>query len=155
MAQEAGPQMHVGQQLRNLGGVTLSGEFKHIVLPDSPSQHLVVFTFSPGCPACQASQTQWALLAQQLERRTGWRVLWVSRDPISLTSSYCAQHEIPSAEVLAEPTYATHLQLALGFVPNTVAVGPGGVIEKVWTGKMNAEQWQQVFSYFGAEAPHL
>jgi hypothetical protein len=40
---------------------------------------LVIITFSPSCPACQANQEGWMQLASTLEQQEFAR--WVSRDP--------------------------------------------------------------------------
>jgi peroxiredoxin len=141
------PQIAARTQLQMLAGLTLDGHIEPVNLP-APGSKLFVITFSPGCPACQANQEEWMKLASTL-KRDGVRVLWVSRDPVGITRDYCLKQGIPLSDVLADPPYRTYLQLGLARVPNTVLVGAGGVVEKVWAGRLDPAGWNSVYAYFG------
>src|SRR5712664_4530043 len=82
------PQISAGAQLQMLTGLALDGRLEPVTLPTAGSK-LLIITFSPGCPACQANQEGWMRLASTLEQK-GVRVLWVSRDAIEITRSYLA-----------------------------------------------------------------
>ena len=141
------PQITAGAQLQMLSGLALDGRPQQVTLPESGS-NLLIITFSPGCPACQANQDGWKKLANTLELK-GVRVLWVSRDPIEITRDYCSKHGIPLSDVLADPPYRTFAQLGLVRVPNTVLVGAEGRVEKVWAGRLDQAGWNTLFAYFG------
>src|SRR6266481_7938326 len=141
------PQISAGAQLQTLAGVALDGRLEPVVLPTAGSK-LLIITFSPGCPACQANQDGWMRLASTLEQN-GVRVLWVSRDPIGITRDYCTKHGIPLSDTLADPPYRTFAQLGLARVPNTLLVGAEGRVEKVWAGRMDQAGWNTMFAYFG------
>ncbi len=147
LLEAAAPQINAGTQLRMLSGLALDGRVEPVSLPSAGSQ-LLIITFSPGCPACQANQEGWTKLANTLEQK-GVRVLWVSRDPIEITRDYCLKHGIPLSEALADPPYRTYLQLGLARVPNAVLVRPGGTVEKVWGGRLDQAGWNAMFAYFG------
>jgi peroxiredoxin len=140
------PQISAGTQLQMLAGLALDGRLEPVALPAAGSK-LLIITFSPGCPACQANQGGWMKLASMLERR-GVRVLWVSRDPIEITSDYCMKHGIPLSDTLADPPYRTFNQLGLARVPNTVLVAAEGKVEKVWAGRLDEAGWNTMFVYF-------
>ncbi len=141
------PQISTGTQLQMLSGVAFDGRLYPVALPAAGSK-LLIITFSPGCPACQANQDGWMRLATTLEQK-GVRVLWVSRDPIEITRDYCAKHGIPLSDTLADPPYRTFAQLGLARVPNTVLVGAEGRVEKVWAGRLGQAGWNTMFTYFG------
>jgi peroxiredoxin len=141
------PQITAGTQLRMLAGVALEGHLEAVALPAAGSK-LLVITFSPGCPACQANQEGWTKLASALKQE-GVRVLWVSRDPIEVTRDYCVKHGIPLSDMLADPPYRTFAQLGLARVPNTLLVGAAGRVEKVWAGRQDQAGWDSIFAYFG------
>ncbi len=101
-----------------LSGLGLDGRVEPVNLPSAGSK-LLIITFSPGCPACQANQEGWMKLASALEQR-GVRVLWISRDPIEITRDYCTKHGIRLSDALADPPYGTFVQLGLARVPNTL-----------------------------------
>jgi len=124
------PQISAGTQLQMLAGLALDGRLEQVALPAADSE-LLIITFSPGCPACQANQDGWMRLASTLEQK-GVRVLWVSRDPIEITRNYCMKHGISLSDTLADPSYRTFAQLGLARVPNTLLVGAGGRVEKLW-----------------------
>lgn len=140
------PQITSGAHFEMLGGLSLDGRFQPLALPSADSK-LLIITFSPGCPACQANQQGWMKLAGVLEQK-GVRVLWLSRDPIAITRDYCLKHGIRLADTLADPPYGTYLQLGLARVPNTVLVGASGRVEKVWAGRLDEAGWKSLFAYF-------
>jgi peroxiredoxin len=141
------PQITAGTQLQMLAGVAFDGRLEPVTLP-APDSKLLIITFSPGCPACQANQDGWMKLASTLEQK-GVRVLWVSRDPIEITRDYCLKHGIRLSDVLADPPYRTFAQLGLARVPNTLLVGAEGRVEKVWAGRLDQAGWNTMFAYFG------
>ena len=141
------PQISAGAQLQTLVGVALDGRLEPVALPAAGSK-LLIITFSPGCPACQANQDGWMRLAGTLEQK-GVRVLWVSRDPIEITRDYCTKHGIRLSDTLADPPYRTFAQLGLARVPNTLLVGAEGRVEKVWAGRLDQAGWDTMFAYFG------
>lgn len=142
------PQIAAGTQLQMLSALTLDGRIVPVGFPALGSK-LLILTFSPGCPACQANQAKWMNLASTLGQKGTVRVLWVSRDPIEVTKEYCLKHGIPLSDVLADPPYRTHAQLGLARVPNTVLVDASGTVEKVWPGRLDQAGWDTLFAYFG------
>lgn len=143
----AAPQITAGTQLQMLSGLSLDGRVEPVNLPSADSK-LLIITFSPGCPACQENQEGWMKLANALEQK-GIHVVWVSRDPIDITREYCLKHGIPLVEAVADPPYRTYLELGLARVPNTVLVGSGGTVEKVWAGRLEPAVWNSLYAYFG------
>jgi peroxiredoxin len=147
LSEALAPQIAAGTQLQMLSGLSLDGHLQSVALPAAGSK-LLIMTFSPGCPACQANQGGWMKLADALEQK-GVRVLWMSRDPIEITRDYCAKHAIRLSNTLADPPYRTYAQLGLARVPNTLLVGANGTVEKVWAGRQDQPGWKRMFAYFG------
>ena len=147
LSESLAPQIAAGTQLQMLAGIAFDGRLEPVTLPAAGSK-LLIITFSPGCPACQANQDGWMRLASKLEQK-GVRVLWVSRDPIEITRDYCTKHGIRLSDTLADPPYRTFAQLGLARVPNTVLVGAEGRVEKVWAGRLDQAGWNTMFTYFG------
>ena len=147
LSEALAPQITAGTQLQMLAGIGFDGRLEPVTLPSADSK-LLIITFSPGCPACQANQDGWMKLAGVLEQR-GVRVLWVSRDSIEITRDYCLKHGIPLAATLADPPYRTFAQLGLARVPNTLLVGAEGRVEKAWAGRLDQAGWNTMFTYFG------
>jgi hypothetical protein len=150
----APPELAVGKPLGgSLAAATIDGGLRELQWPHAEGDRMLVITFSPGCPACQANQAGWDLLTKEVVARQHWPVLWVSRDPVGLTREYALAVRLPLADVVADPPYRTYVQLALHEVPNTMVVGPRGVIERLWPGRLDAKKWKDMFAYFGASAP--
>jgi len=145
---DAPPQVPLGKQLRNLAGVSLEGQMKQISLPSLDPERLLIVTFSPGCPACRENLRGWLALAAQLKSRPGWRVVWISGDPVGFTADHLAQEHTSSVEILADPPYRTYLELGMAAVPNTIVVRPGGIVECVWQGRLGAAEWKRIAEYF-------
>jgi peroxiredoxin len=146
------PTMDAGSRLYGLAGTNMEGRLVRIEWPATADQHLLLITFSPGCPACRANQKGWSALSTELKNR-GWHVLWVSRDTVEQTKEYCAQQAIDPSDVLAEPPYGTYIQLKLQTVPFTILVGDHGTIQRSWGGSLPLSTWRQVFSYVQLTEP--
>jgi peroxiredoxin len=147
LSEALAPQITAGTQLKMLAGVALNGRLEPVTLPSAGSK-LLIITFSPSCPACQANQEGWMKLSGALQQE-GIRVLWLSRDPMEITRDYCMKHGISLSDTLADPPHRTYVQLGLARVPNTVLVGADGRVEKVWVGRLDQAGWNTIFGYFG------
>ncbi len=147
MLMNSATEIPAGTTLHGIAGLTLDGHLRTIA-PPGPGSHTLFITFSPGCPACRASEKSWARLTRQMELR-GWQVIWVSRDPSDTTKDYAESENIPTSNVILDPPYRTYLQLALKAVPNIVAVGSGGIVEKVWPGSVDTAGWKDALGYLG------
>lgn len=144
----ARPNIEVGKHLgRSVAAVTLDNLFHPIEFSAADSKRTLIITFSPLCPHCKANQQMWSIATKELRRRGGWRILWISRDPAAPTKDYCEDYDMPLAETFADPTYRTYLMLDLKEVPNTISVDQRGVVEQVWRGELQSDQWRQLFSY--------
>ena len=55
LREAAAPQIARGMQLQMLSGLPLNGRVERVSLPSANSK-LLIITFSPRCPACQANQ---------------------------------------------------------------------------------------------------
>ena len=148
------PQIAAGTQLQMLSGLTLDGRVVPVGFPALGSK-LLILTFSPGCPACRANQDRLMRLANTLAQTGDVRVLWVSRDPIDITREYCLKYGIPLSDAVADPPYRTYVQLGLTRVPNTLLIGAGGTVEKVWPGLLDQAGWNSMFAYFDADKARL
>src|ERR1700760_1410661 len=64
----AASQITAGTQLHMLSGLALDGHVQPLTLLGAGSK-LLIITFSPGCPACQANQEGWTKLANAVEQK--------------------------------------------------------------------------------------
>lgn len=129
--------VHRDQPLHDIGGVGFDGRFHTIDIPRA-GEHLLIFTFAPGCPECVASKSFDTALSEQA-KKLGWRTLWISRGNPEETRAYCNASDIPVEETLVNPPYATYLRLGLAAVPQLVAVSENGKVDEVWLGRLTAE----------------
>lgn len=146
----------VGRLIHDLSGSTMDGKLRTISIPEKPGEKLLIVTFSPGCSFCRASLASWLRLSRELAQKPEWHVLWISRDPLQVTRQYCTEQELPADETIADPTYRTYVQLALKAVPNTIVIGAGGHVEKVWTGALDTQmKWNEIAAYFNLQQKEL
>ena len=71
--------VHRDEPLHDIGGVGFDGRFHTIDMPRA-GEHLLIFTFAPGCPECVASKSFDIALSEQA-KKLGWRTVWISRVP--------------------------------------------------------------------------
>src|SRR5713226_256071 len=62
------PHITAGAHLEKLAGLALDGRLQPVVQPPTDCK-LLIITFSPGCPACQANQEGWMKLGGTLEQK--------------------------------------------------------------------------------------
>lgn len=141
----------VGMRVDNLAAVSLDGALTPITPPQAASDRLLVIAMSPGCPICQANKSAFVAITitTNLQRRSGWRVVWVSRDSVLVTRKYCQKENIPASGVLADPTHGTFLQLGLQKVPHIIALRSDGTIDRVWLGRLDTATLTDILSYSG------
>ena len=147
--------VHREQPLHDIGGVGIDGRFHTVEMPHSLAEHLLVFTFAPGCPECVLSKPFDAALSDQA-KKLGWRTVWISRGTPEETRAFCTASGIPLEETLVNPPYATYLRLGLAAVPQVVAVGKDGEVEEVWLGRLTSESTKSAAKFLadhpGAQA---
>ena len=68
LSEALAPQITAGTQLQMIAGIGFDGRLEPVALPSADSK-LLIITFSPGCPACQANQEGWMRLASTLEKK--------------------------------------------------------------------------------------
>jgi hypothetical protein len=135
-------------RVRDPAAVNLQGVFDPIALPGTDAERLLIITFSPGCPICAANQPFLAALARDLKNGRGYRVLWLTRDSIKVTRQHCERNNIPMEDVMAEAPIRTYRQLGLDAVPQMFVVKSGGIIDRAWNGRLNAEKLAEISGYF-------
>lgn len=132
------PPIEVGMRVDEISGVSMTGTPRLVHAPADPSEKLLLITMSPGCPICRANLADWVSLTEEATGRAGWRVLWVSRDPVKRTRQFFEAQNIRVADVVADPAYSTYRELKLEGVPYTFIVGSTGV-ERVWRGRITVQ----------------
>ena len=92
---------------------------------------------------------------QGLRQRTGWQMVWVSRDSVDATSNYFTNDSFANGDVFADPPYRTYAQLGLAAVPKTIVVGTAGNVEQVWRGQFDQDIWKHALAYLGISGSPL
>lgn len=152
LAAEAAPLLRdvtPGARLQSLSAASMDGQYRNVALSGETGEQTLIITFSPACPPCMENTPVWTSLAATLAKRPGWRVLWVSRDPIPETREYCLSHSVPLEDVLAEPAFETYVELGMRAVPLTILAGPGGAVQRVWSGRLEAGALDQALRIAG------
>ncbi len=150
---DTGSNIEAGKHIsRRLAAATLDGGFSKIPVPALEGKRTLLITFSPGCPYCKVNQKYWSLITSELRRIGTWNIVWVSRDPVDVTTDYCADSGIPLTETFADPTYLTYTMLDLKVVPSTVVIDDRGVVQRIWRGQLNAVKWKELSHELGLSA---
>jgi hypothetical protein len=143
--------VHRDRPLKNIGGVGLDGRFHMVSLPVSSADHLLLFTFAPGCPECQLQEPLIATVSREAKKR-GWRTVWISSGGVEDTRAYCEASEIPVEETLIEPPHWTYLSLGMEVVPQLVAVGEKGKVEEVWMGRITEKTAASISQFMASHS---
>lgn len=141
-----------GDPLPPLRGLDPSGR-QLTIRYDDPSRETILFVFSPGCRWCELNMANWRVLLEALDERH-YRFVFVSVDPRGV-QQYLHEHGINMSDftVIAEPDPRDRVNYKFSIVPQTIAVGTGGVVRAVWLGALQGEQRQSVERYFSIRFP--
>ena len=142
------PDVTAGQRVGDLAAVDMNGTFKPIALPASQRDRLVLIAMAPTCPISNANRDTWMEMTRALKQRAGWKVVWVSRDPVGMTRSYCERYGIPIEDMVADPVHRTYSQLDMEEVPHMIVVTSSGLVERVWGGRLNPNMTEDIMAYF-------
>lgn len=127
-----------GDGVGDLSGSTPDGQYVRYLTADGSKPTFVV-AMSVECGYCDKNLGAWDRLSVQA-RRSGFQVVWVSRDPLRL---------IPAANrfdrsMIADPTHSTFVQLKLATVPQTMIINPIGRVTYARAGILDAETEGQI-----------
>ena len=77
-----------------------------------------------------------------------WQVVWISQDPLPDARAFVAQHQIADGRVLTDLPWRLYWRLGLHAVPTTAIVGPDGVVERIWLGRVDEDDLQEIVAFF-------
>lgn len=107
--------------------------------------------FSPLCGWCKKNEANIKALAAE----TGSRFRFVGLSTLSVgLKDYIAQGHAPF-QVYAVQSAEQAAKLGLTGTPDTILVGPGAKVERVWMGAYMGDNQKQVQEFFGAKLPGL
>jgi len=125
----------VGELITGVAGADADGRRVILDLRNGPRSFVV--GLSAGCPACQSSLVRFRRLAELASSR-GMRVVYVTRDPVSLAS---ASVMAPSQGItIFEPDYRTYVAVKLAFVPQALILSGEGRVDIVETGQLDEKK---------------
>lgn len=104
----------------------------------------VMLVYSPRCKSCDAQWPVWREIVSKIDG-TKFRVVAVDQTALT-TDAYLAAHRLRGLSVIARPDAATLRDYKLKATPQTVVIGPAGVVEAVWTGASIADAQRQAQS---------
>lgn len=146
------PDIEIGRQLGELPAATMTGVVNAVDLPEKPNENLLILTMSPSCPICKANTDKWLALTSRVSHSGKWRVLWVSRDSMEITKSFLHSVQLDPERMRAEPSHRAYIKLGLDKVPQMIAVTAGGVVDRVWKGRLEGKTESDLMSYLSSRA---
>jgi peroxiredoxin len=130
------PQMEASQgaQVPDLKGFDPDGKPVE-VLYGRDSRKVLVLVFSPTCPFCDQNWPKWQQVISSLDRSAVRPVLV---DVTSTTTAgFVSQHQLSSLPIILKADPQATVNYRFQLTPQTILVGSGGKVEKVWTGVLN------------------
>ncbi len=128
--------LQVGEEVPPFHGITPSGRVE--IVEYDGSHRTLLFVLSPQCTWCLLNIPYWRAIETRL-RDDETRIVAVSTTPGDL-EGYMAEHELSGLPILGEPDPGDLVTYKLDLTPQTLLIGPGGVVERVWPGVIRPEQ---------------
>jgi hypothetical protein len=122
----------VGEALPPLVGYDLRGQRVAFDLTTGDAATLILGV-SANCIYCLDMLDTHRMLAD-LASRAGYRVYWITRDPLEIANKSVYTRVSGQDQFLIEPTHRTYRALGLGFTPQTILVSSDGRIDAAWKG---------------------
>jgi hypothetical protein len=116
---------------------------------EAEARKTLLLVFSAGCRACKQNMPNWRLIRERLG--LALRVAAVSLWPEG-AKQYVATHGLDDLTVVVDPEAGDKVSYKLAHTPQTILVGPGGRVEGVWTGLLDADAVEQIVSAATARA---
>jgi peroxiredoxin len=108
------------------------------------SRKAILFIFSPDCGFCTKNMPNWKKIIDRVDRRSYHLVAVSIKSESSGVKEYVDQQGLSGLTILTEVNLKNKLSYEMRATPQTLVIDHGGRVEKVWTGVIEAEEWQDV-----------
>lgn len=142
------PRIRVGALLEDVTGTDPNGLPLTIHFADS-KKPTVLLILRPGCQWCDRNMPNWKALIQ--EKGRDFQFVAVSLSGIGF-KEYLETKGLAVSGVFASKEKNPTLKDITG-TPQTIVVGPDGIVRKVWFGAYAPEVKHQVEAFFGVTLP--
>lgn len=118
------------------------------------SHRQLIFAFTTRCPFCKEMLPLWKYFADSVAQKNSVAVLGISLDPLQETQAYLAEQQIHFPVFIPTDTETFSNKNKLHTVPQTILRSPQGIVEKVWRGRLTAEQFNEVVQAISGSIIH-
>lgn len=140
-----------GAVVESITGFDLRGRAVSIPFGQKSKQTLL-FAFSPKCSHCAKNWPTWANIISSLPKDSV-RVVLLNVSPYRVDQGYLVNHGVSALPLLAAVAPKFLADFGFGATPQTVLVGQGGLIEKVWTGELGDNDADDIKRALGRSCP--
>jgi hypothetical protein len=117
-----------------------------------PWKPTVLLVTRPDCSTCNRNMPNWQKLVAATADRYRFVVLWRSGSNAGM-ASYLSGNHLSVLALALPPMDEASLPLRAGGTPQTIVVGPDGVVRKYWQGAFTHSIRAEVEEYFGVSLP--
>jgi len=143
------PIVNVGKRLPELAGHDPEGNSLTIRFSDY-RKSTVLLVLRPGCSWCAKNMSNWQKLIQEAGQR--YRFIAVSPTEAGL-GKYLREYNLTIPAVTSLPNDGVLEAVWIGGTPQTIVVGPDGVVMKAWSGAYGRPVKTEIERYFGVTLP--
>lgn len=142
------PRVKVGTPLEDIVGTDPSGTPVTIRFAGSRNP-TVLLILRPGCAWCDKNMANWQALVR--EKSESFQFVTVSLSPLKF-KEYIEDNRLPLPAV--SPSFGKNPTLNdITGTPQTIVVGPDGIVIKVWFGAFTPDVKRDVETFFEASLP--
>jgi len=128
-----------GTQVSDLRGTTADGKASTVSV--TGQRKTVLLVFSPTCGYCERNWPKWHSLLSRLGPGANVALVNVGAD---LPGAYLAQHQAAGQQLLTRLDPVSRREYRFNLTPQTILVGSGGVVERVWTGALEEASIREI-----------
>lgn len=108
---------------------------------DDPEATYLLLIFSTTCPHCLATIEKWRKIREEIDENC--YIVGVSIHDVPMTTSYIIEKNIPFYTVtVSDKDFQQNYKI--GGVPSTILIANGGNVSKVWSGRLDDDDVEDV-----------
>ncbi len=138
---EKSMELKPGKLLSDLEGIDINGKPLAIGYGQDERKTLLL-VFSPHCGACKDNMPAWQTIINGIDK-SAYRVVAASLKNEEVRE-YAHKHSLTGVPVIADVDAKCKLDYVMAVSPQTILISPEGRAEKVWIGKLQGAEKEDV-----------
>jgi peroxiredoxin len=110
---------------------------------DSVIGKQLIVVFTTRCPFCRETLPLWKSISDSVKKKSNLSVIGICLDSVQMTQTYIDQQKISFPVFVPANRESFSNKNKLHTVPQTIIRNSGGLVEKVWRGRLTLDEYTE------------